>query len=866
MSKKWFVLVIVLALGLVLAACGGTQPEVVEVTRVVTETVTEVVEGEAETVEVEVTRVVTETVTEVVEATPEPVDRNGAWLDTVVVVEEPSADAAVSRLEVGDIDVYAFAVTNPEIDAKVQESDALQAVRSFGSYSELTFNPAGPVFEGTGKLNPFAVPAVREAMNWLIDREYIAQEIHGGLAVPRWLPFNGPSADYARLADVARQLEAKYAYNPEQAAEVINAEMEALGAELVDGAWQYEGEPVEIILLIRTEDERRDIGDYVANQLEDLGFAVVRDYKTSAEASPIWIQGDPNDGQFHIYTGGWVTTQVPRDLGDNFSFFYTARGLSFPLWQNYTPVEEFDTLAEELENRAYTTLEERREKMARALELSLEDSVRVWLIDRASISPIRDDVQVAGDLYGAISGSSLWPYTLRRVGEVGGSADIAMPSILTEPWNPLNGSNWIYDQMLIRGTGEFAVNPDPYTGLNLPNRIERAEVTVQTGLPVGNTLDWVTLDFADEIAVPEDAWVDWDAVEQRWITAGEAYPDGRTALRKSVVYYPADLYESVKWHDGSNFSPADAVMAMILTFDRAKEESPYYDESVVPSFDSFMSSFRGMRVASIDPLIIEHYSDSYELDAEMAVNTWWPAYDFGQGAWHNLSIGLRADAATEAAFSSAKADANEVEWLSYIAGPTIEILKAQLDSAQEENFIPYAPTLGEFISEEDATTRWENLQEWHRRRGHFWIGTGPYFMERAFPVEGTVILQRNPDYPDPADKWDRFSEPAIAEVVLDGPGRVTIGEEAVYDVFVDFAGEPYAMSDIAEVTYLVFDASGALAASGAADAVEDGYWQVTMGSDVTSALEEGSNRLEVVVVSNRVALPSFTSLQFVTTP
>jgi ABC-type transport system substrate-binding protein len=66
MSKKWLTLTVVLvAFAFILAACGGdAEPEVVEVTRIVTETVTEVVEveGEPQVVEVEVTRVVVEEV------------------------------------------------------------------------------------------------------------------------------------------------------------------------------------------------------------------------------------------------------------------------------------------------------------------------------------------------------------------------------------------------------------------------------------------------------------------------------------------------------------------------------------------------------------------------------------------------------------------------------------------------------------------------------------------------------------------------------------------------------------------------------------------------------------------------------------
>jgi peptide/nickel transport system substrate-binding protein len=790
--------------------------------------------------------------------------RTGAWVDGVVAVEEPSADAAVVRLESGDIDIYAYTVSNPEVLAKVEASPNLQYAQSFGSYNELTFNTAGPVFEGTGKLNPLGVPRVREAMNWLIDREYMVNEFLGGLGAPRWLPFNGASNDYALMADVARRLELEYAYDKELAAEVIGEEMVALGAELVGGKWQYEGEPVDINILIRTEDERREVGDYVGSQLEDIGFTVTRSYGTSAELSPLWAQGDPNAGEWNIYTGGWITTVVPRDLGDNFSFFYTDMGIPWPLFQNYENDPEFYDLAQKLENRAYTTLEERRELTARAMELSLKESQRIWLWDQASIAPYRNDVQVAADLYGSISGSWLWAFTVQRVGQVGGTVTVAMPSILTEPWNAIAGSNWIYDMMMVRSTGEMGYMPDPYTGLYRAQRAERAEVTVLEGFPVVKTLDWVDLNFAEEIVVPDDAWADWDPVEQRFITAGEKYTETQTVARKSVVYYPEDLYETVTWHDGSSFSIADVLMGMILTFDRAQEDSPYYDAAAVATYNSFMSAFRGVKILSTDPLIIETYSNLWNLDAELNVTFWWPYFDQGQGSWHALTLGLMAEDAGEAAFSASKADELEVEWLSYIAGPTISILKGQLDAALAESFVPYAPTMGDYLTAAEAKARYENLKAWYDQYGHFWVGTGPLYLERAYTVEKTVSLKRNAEFPDLSEKWTGFAEPMLADVFLDGPDRVTIGSEAIYDVFVDFEGDPYPMRDIDGVSYLVFDATGELAAVGAATAVDDGLWEVVLGADLTSQLAAGSNRLEVVVVSKRVAVPSTDALIFVT--
>ncbi|OUC08917.1 hypothetical protein RY27_06130, partial [Litorilinea aerophila] len=535
------------------------------------------------------------------EAAPEPAtSRTGAWVDQVIFTNVEQADAAVAQLQAGDLDIYAYTISDPALFERVQGDANLAYSTSFGSYTELTFNPAE---FNDGRLNPFSNPKIREAMNWLIDRDYIVQEIYGGLAVAKFLPITSAFPDYARYVDKVRELEARYAYNPDRANEVITTEMEAMGAELVDGVWQYNGEPLNLIFVIRTEDERRIIGDYVANQLESVGFQVDRQYKNRTEASALWIQTDPAEGQWHIYTGGWITTAVDRDQGDNFSFFYTPRGLGVSLWQAYTPTEEFDQVSLRLENNDFSTMEERAELFRRAMELALQDSVRVWITDATSFTPRVANLSVAYDLAGGVAGSSLWPYTLRFEGQEGGTVRWAQPGVLIEPWNPIAGSNWIYDTTVQRATGEFGVNSDPYTGLARPNRIERAEVLAKEGLPMDKTLDWVDLQFVDEIPVPEDAWVDWDAAEQRFITAAEKFPEGTTANTKVTVYYPPDLYDTVQWQDGSPFSIADVVLGMIMGFDRGKEESAIFDESAKPSLDSFLSHFKGVRIVSTDPLI-----------------------------------------------------------------------------------------------------------------------------------------------------------------------------------------------------------------------------------------------------------------------
>ena len=174
----------------------------------------------------------------------------------------------------------------------------------------------------------------------------------------------------------------------------------------------------------------------------------------------------------------------------------------------------------------------------------------MWLVNEAPFFPFRRGLSVASDLAGGVYGSYMWAFAMRWEDQVGGTVRIGMIDILVEPWNPIAGTNWIYDMMPIRATQDWMTLPDPFTGLFLPQRVERAEVYVKEGLPVGVTYDWVTLEFMPEIEVPADAWIDWDATSQTFITVGEKYPEGLTANTKTVVYYDPALFPK-PIHDGS---------------------------------------------------------------------------------------------------------------------------------------------------------------------------------------------------------------------------------------------------------------------------------------------------------------------------
>jgi len=91
-----------------------------------------------------------------------------------------------------------------------------------------------------------------------------------------------------------------------------------------------------------------------------------------------------------------------------------------------------------------------------------------------------------------------------------------------------------------------------------------------------------------------------------------------------------------------------------------------------------------------------------------------------------------------------------------------------------------------------------------------------------------------------------------------------IGEEATFDIFVSFDGEPYPSDEIKQVMVLLYNANGEIIFTGQAESVAPGQYQVLLSAEDTAKFESGSNKIEVAVVPLPVSIPTFTSIEFIT--
>jgi hypothetical protein len=145
------------------------------------------------------------------------------------------------------------------------------------------------------------------------------------------------------------------------------------------------------------------------------------------------------------------------------------------------------------------------------------------------------------------------------------------------------------------------------------------------------------------------------------------------------------------------------------------------------------------------------------------VQTWYPTggvYSAGNAPWHTLTPAIRAEEAGELAFSSVKAAQLGVEWTNFIGGASLDILENWMDQSTTEHYIPYLPTMGGYVTQDEADSRWSALQVWYAGQHHFWLGTGPFYLQEVSYDPKSLTLAHFDAYPDAAGRWDAFAPPA----------------------------------------------------------------------------------------------------------
>ena len=780
--------------------------------------------------------------------------RTGMWLDEVVFVSQPDHEQAIDQIVGGNLHFTSYPITMPREVESITADDLPFGV-SYGNRRGLYLNfsadpSAGASIFSSGAFNPFALRPVREAMNYLLDRQHIALDLMCDTAIPLWSVINNRLRPYEKVARTVRSIELRYAYDLAKAEEMIASAMKAAGAvwvgdtshmtasatgtpgaEYVSNTWHYEGSPVEVTLLIRRDDERGIVGDYISDQLEAVGFRVQRQYVGLEETVQTFAGDDPVEGVWSGLTEGWGSHPSVQNPEVLFTYYYTDS----PFLRQSADMQAFTMrfldVAQRLELGEFSSLGSYYELIQEAEEAAIHSSTHVWLYKNEAVWPHSDGASAVFDLSSGFNSPS-WAFTTRFIDVdgssiEGGTAGIACNDVVSPEYRPYAGS------LLIQYAAEsWPTYPDPYSGLALPNWVDDATVTVDDGLAeVQRTLDWVTLETASEIEVPEDAWVDWDAGRQVFVTRVEARDADLTAMAKATIACSHDLFDN-SWHDGSKLSEADFVMAFIHRFDRAKSESPYYSANATSEYCTFRSKFRGLRILSHSPLVYEVYLDQWYRDAESiaaaCASLFWPSYaPLGQG--EPLSA-CRTQIPWQVVAAALLGGESHLEFHELVDPAVAETLLERIEAFSAgcgteagESAIPYySGTLCAYLDADEVRARGENAKSFVSPREHLFIGLGPMMLESIDTVAQVAVGKRFADYkhenawntgfgPRPRAEINVVYDHTEEKVVFDDP-RLNERLEFYRDHFIvhvtDENGLAHPEGAVEQVAVVVHDTAG----------------------------------------------------------
>ena len=198
----------------------------------------------------------------------------GTFVDNVQFIQYLDENTALEEVKNGNLDLYYYRISSDRIDNS-QAREGLQVFESTGGSYSLLVNPSE-----SEKFNPFSIGEVRFALNYLVDRKLIVNELMGGYGTTMISNYGPFDPDYLFIVD---ELEAfNFRYNPAFAEEMISQALIDAGATKIDGTWAFDGEEIEIIAFIRSDDPvRKSIGEILSSELERIPAVTQKSARSS---------------------------------------------------------------------------------------------------------------------------------------------------------------------------------------------------------------------------------------------------------------------------------------------------------------------------------------------------------------------------------------------------------------------------------------------------------------------------------------------------------------------------------------------------------------------------------------------------------
>ena len=733
---------------------------------------------------------------------------------------------ASRELEAGSMDLYIFGLKTPAA-MQLSNNPDIKIYQAPASTISIVLNPA-PAPEG--ELNPLSIKEVRQALQNVVNRPFISQEIYKGFAMPMLTHVSPVDFDFLTSFNLLK--ESRISYDPDIAKNLVNMAMTDAGAVLEDRFWHFNGNRINLKFIVRTEDERWDIGNDLRANLEHLGFYVTLIPQQFGPAIFTVYGTDPQLFQWHLYTEGWGRGAPERyDFGTINQMCAPWLG-NLPGWQEvgYWQYEapELDAIGQRIFTGDFISLKERNQLYVQLTQECLEESIRLWVVTVVNNIPVVTDIRgVTEDL---VSGpKSLW--TLREAYKPGTSDELNVGNLWVwtnrTTWNPVGGFGDVYSNDIWGNIHDTPLATHPFTGIPIPFR---AQYQVETAGP------------SDKLEIPTDAFI-WDPNTATWNTI-EA---GVHATSKVTFDY--SKYFQSKWHHGQPITMADVLYPIAQKFDIVyNDDKANIEVSIATTNKPYTDTFRGFRITEDNKLEVYvdfwHFEDAYiaQYASISGVSMPWEVLS----AMDNLVFDQRS-----VAYSDTAAARFNLDPISLVLDKFARLVRNTLRTFDETTTIPDSIfDIGHqsIVDDGEATARYRAAINWFAEKGHMVISNGPYLLEQfdSSAQFAQIKAFRDTGYPfSPGDLY--YGKPPTIQIISVEGTSLEEGTDMLTMIELSGPGEM-------AIQYVVQEpATGKLVATGSATTVSKNRFEIKIPADMLGTLEGDLYHLFLAAYSDQLS-------------
>ena len=746
------------------------------------------------------------------------------FVNSIKFIQYLDENTALEEVKNGNLDLYYYRISPDRLENK-QSTEGLKIYDSTGGSYSLLVNPAE-----SEKFNPFSEKDARFALNYLVDRKLIVNELMSGYG-SQIISYYGPT-DPAYLTIIKEIESFNFKYNPTLANKIISESIIERGGEKIDGKWFQNNKEIEVTIFIRSDDPvRKSIGEILAKELENIGFKIKKDYGDLNKAFVVVYGSNPAEMSWNLYTEGWGRSAFVKydsiGLGQMYSpWFSNMPGFNDPSYWNYEN-KKLDELTQKIYKGDFESAEKRTELIQEAVVEGINESVRIFLASKVDQYVVNQNVEgVVNDL-GAGVPSRFTPINAKTDDN---ELSVGVKQIYQGAWNPIMGLTDTYSRQIWNIISDPITFKHPFTGETFP---VRAQWDVETS------------ELNKKISVPIDAKM-WNPSSQKWENISS-----NTFATSKVTFD----FEFSNWHNGKIMDMNDILHSLYFTIEwgtQIDEKDKTFDTEFTPRAAQSIQTI--IAINEIDQDTIEVYVDYWHFD-ENEIAEW--AAVWSPVPWEITTAMEKAVIDGKVSFSRSGATSKNVNWLSLIVPNDANIIKEYLKEFKENKFIPNSLKQNQ-IQEQYFEERFDSSINWIEEKKHAVISNGPFYLETYSPESRTILVRAFEDnsYPFEAGTWSKFEKmefPSIKKINIEK--MIQQGESTQINIETE---------GVTSLLYFILDNEGEIQKSEELEIIENQII-IKLTSEDTKKMKIGTNQIKIFGVSNSVLKPDIYETNFLIT-